>query len=223
MRIDIWSDIICPFCTIGKKHLELALEEFEHAEEVEIHWHSFELDPNAPQNNGEKVVDMLAQKYGMPRQQAIASQEALAARAAEVGLTFNWQEAKAGNTFTAHRLIHAAREYFSREGVEKNVGSGDIEEAFMRAYFTDGVDISDPAQLQKIAVGLGMDAARVDEVLRGQDFADIVRTDEQTARQLGVTGVPFFLIDRKWALNGAQPVAAFAQALRTAASGDDVI
>lgn len=214
MRIDIWSDIICPFCIIGKRHLELALEDFPHAAEVDIHWHSFELDPKAADNEGATVVDLIADKYGISREESIASQQDIARRAEQVGLHFNWEEAKPGNTFNAHRLIHAAREYFSRPEVSHNLDSGDIEEAFIRAYFTEGKDISDPKELKQIALSLGMDEDRIDSVLSSEEFGDIVRTDELHAQQIGITGVPFFLVENKWAINGAQPVDMFRQALQ---------
>ncbi|TQE44189.1 DsbA family oxidoreductase [Corynebacterium phoceense] len=214
MRIDIWSDIICPFCIIGKRHLELALERFEHADEVDIHWHSFELDPNAAPYSGCNVVDMVASKYGSTREQAEAAQLDIARRAEAVGLTFNWEVAKPGNTFAAHRLMHAAWDYFAAQPADAPAPSpAAVEEAFITAYFTDGLDISDPEVLHAIATELGLPAQRVTEVLDSDAYADAVRADEDHAHQLSITGVPFFLIENKWAVSGAQPVELFVQAL----------
>lgn len=197
MKIDIWSDIVCPFCYIGKRHLELALEQFEHADSVEIVWHSFELDPKAPQNSSQSIVEHIAHKYQISMEQSEASQRDIAARAAAVGLTFNWEIAQPGNTFDAHRLIHLGKAH----GLE-----GSAEEAFIKAYFTQGRAIGDPAVLKEIALELGLPEEEIDEVLKGDKFAHAVRADERVAAELGISGVPFFLLENQWVINGAQPV-----------------
>lgn len=205
MKIEIWSDIICPFCTIGKRHLELALEQFEHAEDVDIIWRSFELDPNSPAEVEENVAEGVAQKYGISLEQSIESQRDVARRAQAVGLTFNWEEARFGNTFNAHRLIHLAAQH----GLEDAA-----QEAFTTAYFSGGKSIGNDAVLAELAQGIGLDENQVQEVLHSDAYADAVRADEARAQQLGIHGVPFFLIEEKWAINGAQPPKMFLGALR---------
>ncbi|WP_277102273.1 DsbA family oxidoreductase [Corynebacterium vitaeruminis] len=206
MRIDLWSDVVCPFCLIGKRHLELALEKFPHREDVEVVWHSFELDPTAPARIPGTLVEMISAKYGTSPEQSRRSQEDIARRAHEVGLEFNWEQAKPGNTFNAHRLIHLA------------AGRGLADEAakaFITAYFTDGVAIGENAALREVAIKAGLPADEVDRVLASEEFADAVRGDEQQARALGINAVPFFLFENKWAVSGAQPVEVFVQALNT--------
>lgn len=220
MRIDIWSDIVCPFCIIGKRHLEIALERFEHAEDVEVFWHSFELDPNAPAGHGETLVELVAGKYGISRDQAEASQQDIARRAEQVGLAFNWQEAKPGNTFDAHRLMHATWAAIKADpdveegsGIGPDSARGRVEEAFIKAYFTDGVNVSDPEAIKQVAMSVGLPEVEADRVLSGDAYAQEVRADEAWSRQLGISGVPFYLIDNQWAISGAQPPELMAQAL----------
>ena len=205
MRIDIWSDIVCPFCYVGKRNLEQALAEFEHRDEVEVVWHSFELDPSATEHPDGSLAELIAGKYQMPLEQAIASQESLAARAREVGLEFNWRQARYGNTFDAHRVIH----YASEQGL-----ASAAQEAFKMAYFTEGRSVQDHESILDIASEIGLDTAEVEAVLKSDRYAEQVRADEQLAHQLGINGVPFFLIESKWAVNGAQPAQALLQALR---------
>lgn len=206
MNIEIWSDIVCPFCYIGKRHLELALEQFEHRQDVHITWRSFELDPTAPATADQNLVDMIAEKYGITTEQSEASQHDVATRAQAVGLTFNWQTARYGNTFDAHRLIHLAQEHGLQD---------EAEEAFKKAYFTDSQSVGEHDVLQRYAESIGLPAPQVAEVLASNQYADAVRADEMRARELGIQGVPFFLIDAKWAINGAQPVEAILQGLRS--------
>lgn len=206
MRIDIWSDVVCPFCLIGKRHLELALEQFEHRDEVEIKWHSFELDPSAPQVSDSNLVDMIAQKYGIASEQSARSQEDIARRAEAVGISFNWQNAKPGNTFDAHRLIHLAETHGLVDAAE---------ERFKTAYFSEGKSIGDPVVLKQEALAIGLPEDEINEVLKGNLFAEAVRADEQTARELGINGVPFFLLENQWVINGAQPVDMMLAGLQT--------
>lgn len=197
MKIEIWSDIVCPFCLIGKRHLELALEEFEHRDEVEIIWRSFELDPAAPAVIEGTLAQAVARKYGMSLEQSEASQRDIAARAQAVGLTFNWEQARYGNTFDAHRMIHLAAAHGKASAAQH---------AFKTAYFTDGLAVSDPEVIRQVAHRLGLPAGEVEEVLSTDRYAEAVRADEAQARDYGISGVPFFLIEGKWAINGAQPV-----------------
>ena len=207
MKIDIWSDIVCPFCYLGKRRLETALADFEHRDEVEIQWHSFELDRGAPTVADGSLVDLVAAKYGTDRDQAIAQHESMATAAEELGLEFNWQDARPGNTFDAHRIVHLAAE----QGLADRA-----HERLMRAYFTEGRAVGDRETLVGLATEIGLDAATVRAVLDSDDFGNHVRSDEATAKMLGIESVPFFVLDRKYGVSGAQPPQVFAQALETA-------
>lgn len=210
MRIDIWSDVVCPFCWIGKRHLEEALKEFraEHADaEVEILWRAFQLDPNADASSTETIPEMIARKYSMPLEAAVESQDQMAANFASVGLEFNWRDAKSGNTFDAHRLAAMA----SDRGLDD-----EADEALKKAYFTDGRLVSDHGVLREIGESLGLPGDEVAEMLASDAYAIDVRHDMTMAQGLGISGVPFFVFDGKFAVNGAQPVDVFRQALATA-------
>lgn len=207
MKIDIWSDIVCPFCYIGKRHLELALEQFPHRDQVEIAWHSFQLDPTAPAEVTEPSSAMLARKYGMPLEQAVASQRALEQQAAGVGLEYHLDTARTGNTFDIHRVLQLAAEQ----------GLGDAaHERFMRAHFTDNEPVNDPEVLVRLATEIGLDEARVREVVAGDEYADDVRADIARASAYGARGVPFFVLAEAVGISGAQPVDVFSRALEQA-------
>lgn len=207
MRIDIFSDVVCPFCYIGKRHLEAALDQAGLADQADIHWHAFELDPNAEKFPQQGLVEMIASKYGLDQAQAEQSQEAIAQRARQVGLEFNWRHAQHGNTLDAHRLIHLAGTHGKAPAAE---------EALMRAYFTEGKNPADHRTLRDVAQEIGLDAAEVDQLLSGQRFEAEVREDEAAAHRIGVQGVPFFIFNGKFALSGAQPIDVFVQALQQA-------
>ncbi|MFN3600347.1 MAG: DsbA family oxidoreductase [Dietzia sp.] len=217
MRIDIWSDVVCPFCWIGKRHLEAALEAFrtEHpGTEVEVVWRAFELDPAAPRH-GESGVEessaqMLSRKYGMTLAEAEAGQEKMAERFRELGLEFDWRSTTTSSTFDAHRLASLAADH----GL-----SDEVDEALRRAYFTDGQRLSDPEVLRRVGIEAGVPADAVDRVLTGDEFGDRVREDIEAARGIGVKGVPFFVLDGRLAVSGAQPVEVFRQALDQARAG----
>lgn len=218
MRIDIWSDVICPFCWIGKRHLETALESFraQHPDiPVELVWRAYELDPTAPEVSGDEAgetsAQMLSRKYGMPLGEAEAGQEQMAARFEELGLTFDWRSARICSTFDAHRLAALAAEHGKADAVD---------EALRRAHFSEGLAISDPAVLRTIGLEAGLSKESVDRVLGGDEYTDTVRQDVETARQIGVRGVPFFVFDGRLAVSGAQPVEVFTQALQQALEGD---
>jgi len=207
MKVDIWSDVVCPFCYIGKRRLEEALESFAHRDEVEVVWHSFQLDPSAPAIAEGRTVEKLAAKYGMTLEQAIAAQESLAANAATVGLEFNWQQTKSGNTFDAHRLIHFAA----------TVGKADaMKERLLRAFFTEGEQVGDRAVLVRLAGEAGLDIEQAREVLESSAHAEEVRADIAQAQAYNIRGVPFFVIDGKYGISGAQPTELFSQALNQA-------
>jgi predicted DsbA family dithiol-disulfide isomerase len=195
MDIDIWSDIACPWCYIGKRRLEVALESFEHRDEVQVRWHSFELDPQAPlEREGDNATN-LAQKYGTTREKALAGLANMTETAAGDGLEFHFERARSGNTFDAHRLTHLALAHGLQDA---------IKERLMRAYLTEGELISDHATLRRLALEIGLPEGPVDELLGSDLYADEVRTDEYTARRLGITAVPFFVVDRSVGAAGAQ-------------------
>jgi predicted DsbA family dithiol-disulfide isomerase len=195
MELEIWSDIACPWCYIGKRRLEAALENFEHADDMTITWRSFELDPNAPAERPGELAGHLASKYGMPIEQARQSQEGITATAAGEGLDFHLNVARSGNTFDGHRLVHLAAQH----GLQAA-----MKERLMRAYFSEGQLISDPETLVGLGTEVGLPESEIRELLAGERLADEVRADEQTAAGLGVSGVPTFIVGRKVGVTGAQ-------------------
>jgi predicted DsbA family dithiol-disulfide isomerase len=205
--VEIWSDVVCPWCYIGKRRFEAALEGFEHKDEVEIVWRSFELDPRAPQERHGSYAERLGKKYGMSPERAMNTLEHMTNVAAEEGLDFDFARSRAGNSFDAHRLLHFA----GTRGAQ-----GALKERLLRAYFSEGEAIGLPEVLHRLAVDVGLDADEVATVLAGDDFADHVRADEEAAEELGISGVPFFLVGRKFAVSGAQDTAVFAHALERA-------
>jgi predicted DsbA family dithiol-disulfide isomerase len=205
MDLEIWSDIACPWCYIGKRRLESGLAQFEHADEVTVTWRSFELDPTAPPEREGELAGYLARKYGMPIEQARESQQSLTAMAATEGLAFHFDLARSGNTFDGHRLVHLAAEHGLQEP---------MKERLMRAYFSEGRLVSDPETLVAIGTEVGVPAVEIEELLAGERFAEEVRADEQVAAGLGVSGVPTFIVDRKVGVTGAQPPEVILEMLR---------
>lgn len=204
MKIEIWSDIACPFCIIGKRQLEAALEQYPQRDQVEITWHSFELDPQAKLDFGMDIHDVLANKYGMSRQDAIDSSDRLTMQAKSLGVEFNFEKLIPTNTFNAHRFLHFAT----------SLGMGNMaHELIFKAYFTDGKKISDLDTLISIGKKLGIEEDKIKALFNGDEYSYEVRQDEQEAQNIGVKGVPFFLIDRKYAVSGAQGTPAFLEAL----------
>jgi predicted DsbA family dithiol-disulfide isomerase len=210
LKIDVWSDIACPWCFIGKRRLEAALREFPDADQVAIEWRSFELDPRAPRVRDKSLShnERLAKKYGVTVERAQAMNDRLMGVAAEEGLAFDFQRIQSGNTFDAHRLLHLAK----ARGVQDQV-----KERFMHAYLCEGEPIGEPEALQRLAVDAGLDAEEVQAVLATDQFADEVRADQREAGALGVDGVPFFRIGRYGAA-GAQPAQLLLQILERAFS-----
>jgi predicted DsbA family dithiol-disulfide isomerase len=210
MRIEVWSDVVCPWCYIGKRHLESALSGFEHADGVEVVYRSFELDPSAPEVPVETTVESLAKKFGTD----VAGARELMARAdgvaASVGLELHHADAPHARTVTAHRLLHLALD----EG--GSAQQGELKEALLAAYFGRGEDIGDADVLRAVAVGAGLDPARVDEVLAGEEYLDAVHEDIAQARAYGATGVPFFVVDQRYGVSGAQPAEVFGELLERA-------
>lgn len=204
MKVEIWSDVVCPWCYIGKRRFEKALESFPH--EVEVTYRSFELDPSAPVRSGETVTASLARKYGGAERVA-QMQEHVRGQAAAEGLVFRLEETPHANTVDAHRLLHLA---LAEGGTELQ---GRVKEALLSAYFEDARDLSDHAVLHEVAIAAGLDGGRVDEVLAGTEYAEEVRQDVAQAAAYGATGVPFFVLEGQYAVSGAQPTEVFAQVL----------
>ncbi len=208
MRVDIWSDVVCPFCYIGKKRLEKAAEQA--GIELEVHWHSYQLDQNAPQRQDISNTERLAAKYNRSIEEVEQMQRNIAEMAKEEGIEFNWEKANSGNTFNAHRIIHLAQ--------SQGLGS-EAKEAFFFSYMTQGLAIGERETLEDVAARIGLNPVEVDNVLDSEEFTDFVKFDEEVAReQLNVTGVPFFVFDQRVALAGAQPVNIFKDVLEKAVS-----
>jgi predicted DsbA family dithiol-disulfide isomerase len=207
MNVEIWSDVICPWCYIGKRRFETALSGFAHRDDVSVTWRSFELDPRAPRRYDGTLDDLLAHKYGLPRAQAAAMNARVTSLASAEGLTYRLDTASPGNTFDAHRLIHlAARRSLQAEAKER----------VLRAYFAEGLAIGDTGALAKLAAEIGLDQREVAGALAGDACADEVRADEDRAASFGITGVPFFLFDQHLGVSGAQSQEVFLQALQQA-------
>jgi len=206
LRVDIWSDIVCPWCYVGKRRFEAALAQFPHHDAVAVTWRAFELDPSAPRlaDPSVSLAQGLARKYGMPLPQADGMLVKMTETAAAEGLDFHFEKARRGNTFDAHRVLHLAGE----RGVQDAV-----KERLMRGYFTEGAAVSDPEVLATLGAEAGLDADEVRTVLAAETYAAEVRADEGTARELGITGVPFFVIAGRFGISGAQPATALLEAL----------
>lgn len=214
MRIDVFSDMVCPFCYLGSRHLELALEQFDGAPEVEIHWRSYQLDPNAPATSDQTAAEMVAEKYGISPEQATASQESLTQAAAAVGLDYQLAGTLVGNTFDAHRLSHLA------DDLGGPALAGQWVRRVMRAHFTENRPIGDHEVLTDLAAEVGLDPQRSAAVLAGDEYADAVRADAEQASSLGIQGVPFFVFDNRIGVSGAQPPEVLLQALQQASAGE---
>lgn len=204
MKVEIWSDIMCPFCYIGKRRFEAAIEQFPGAENIEVEWHSFQLDPTIQSGHGDNLYSYLSKRKGIPYQQAEEMNRQVSASAAQLGLTYNLDKAVVANSFDAHRLIQYAKQH--------QLGD-EAEERLFRAYFTEGKDMSDHATLAELAKEIGLEEEPVRQMLAGNQFATEVRKDINEAETLGIRGVPFFVFDRKYGVSGAQPSEAFLQAL----------
>jgi len=209
LLIDIWSDIACPWCYIGKRRLEAALALFPHRAEVEVTWRAFELDPSAPPVRDARVshAERLAKKYGMSVERAEAAIKNLTEVAATDGLEFHFEKARSGNTFDAHRVLHLALE----RGVQDAV-----KERLLRGYMTEGVAIGEREALVTLAGEAGLDRGEVRATLESGRYSAEVRADEEQAATLGISGVPFFVIGGRYAVSGAQPATALLGALERA-------
>ncbi|WP_099224606.1 DsbA family oxidoreductase [Listeria costaricensis] len=207
MKIDVWSDFACPFCYIGKRNLEKAAAG---REDIEIEFHSFELDQNAPKRYDEDIHQLIANKYGKSYEEARAMNDQIGQMAELAGLHYDFDAIQATNTFTAHRLAQFAGTEGKKEA---------LVERLFDAYFTKGAFLNDEETLVELAAEVGLDEEKAREVVRSDEYLAPVRIDETKAMELGINSVPFFLIDNKYALSGAQPVESFAAVLEKAGSG----
>ncbi|MES3035257.1 MAG: DsbA family oxidoreductase [Gemmatimonadota bacterium] len=207
MKIEIWSDIACPWCYIGKRRFEAALAAFPERDALEVTWRSFQLDASAPAKHTQPTVDLLAAKYRMTVEKAQAMMDSMARTGAADGLEFRFERTISGNTFDAHRLIHFAATHGLRD---------QMVERLFAAYFSEGESIGEQDTLLRLATDVGLDAAQVTAMLAGDQHADDVRADQQRAASFGISGVPFFAIDGKYGISGAQPASVLTDALAQA-------
>lgn len=207
MKVNIWSDIRCPFCYIGKRKFEAALEKFPHKDEIEVIWRSFQLDPNLKTQPEVSTFEYFAEMKGTSKEEAMQMHQYVTGIAGQVGLHFDFEKAIVANSFNAHRLIQFAR--------TKALGD-DAEELLFKAHFTDGKNIDDKETLLEIGVALGLEAAVVKEVLESNAYTKEVKEDELRARSIGVRGVPFFVFNDKVAVSGAQSPEIFLETLNKA-------
>ncbi|WP_163526940.1 DsbA family oxidoreductase [Halobacillus ihumii] len=205
MKIEIWSDFVCPFCYIGKRRLEEALSQIAEGEQTEIVYKSFELDPQAEKNTGMSNAEKLAAKYGKSVEEAKQMNKNMEQQATSVGLKYNLDTTVPTNTFDAHRVAKFAE--------SKGLGK-EATERFFQAVLTDSEDVGDHDTLIKLAQDIGLDQTDVSDVLSSEQFGEVVRAEEAEAREIGVQGVPFFVVNRKYAISGAQPTEVFVQSLQ---------
>ncbi|MBC7695441.1 MAG: DsbA family oxidoreductase [Burkholderiales bacterium] len=204
MNVEIWSDVMCPFCYIGKRKFEKALEQFPHKKYINIIWKSFQLDPDSVTDPNLNTIDHLAKRKGWSKQQAQETTAHVTDIAKQVGLEFNFDKAVVANSFDAHRLSHLAKKYNKQN---------DLEEQLFKAYFTDGKNTADHKILTKIGMESGIEEQEIVNVLKSDQYAAEVHEDIVQAQKIGVQGVPFFVLDRKYAVSGAQEPEAFLETL----------
>ncbi|MFC8275368.1 DsbA family oxidoreductase [Streptomyces sp. NPDC057271] len=211
MRVEIWSDIACPWCYIGKARFEKGLAEFAHRDEIEVVHRSFELDPNRPKGDTAPVIDMLAKKYGRTLDEARAMEAHVASNAHSEGLGYRTEGRDHGNTFDIHRLLHLAKERGRQN---------ELLDLAYRANFAEERSVFDDETLVRLGAEAGLDETEVRTVLADETaYADAVRADEREAAELGANGVPFFVLDRRYGISGGQPAEVFTQALEQAWQG----
>ncbi|MBF9236347.1 DsbA family oxidoreductase [Hymenobacter sp. BT683] len=204
MKVEIWSDIVCPFCYIGKRRFEHALEKFPHADQVEVVWRSFELTPDFRPIPGESIHESLAKKKGVSAAEGRKMNDYMATMAKEVGLDYDFEHAVPTNTFLGHQLIHLAA---------KHGKQAEAKERLMAAYYLQGENLNEIDTLAKLATEIGLDAEEAGTALANGTYAEAVRYDEYQAQQINVRGVPFFVFEDKYAVSGAQPTELFAEVL----------
>ncbi|MCS4240350.1 putative DsbA family dithiol-disulfide isomerase [Myroides gitamensis] len=208
MKVEIWSDVMCPFCYVGKKHFENALAQLPFKDKIEVEWKSFQLDPTLPvEGASESTLDYLVKRKGMPKEQIEGMMHHLDQSGAAVGIEFRQDIAIPVNTFRAHRLIHLAQIH----------GKGnEMEEALFFAHFTAGKNVGDLEVLTDLATSIGLNKEEVVALLQSEEQTQEVKNDIEEAQALGISGVPFFVVDRKYGISGAQPIDTFAEALTQA-------
>ena len=204
LKVQIWSDIMCPFCYIGKRRIEEALSQFEHKEAVAIEWKSFELDAGFIPSPDDNLIEHLAEKYRKDTDWAQTMVDNMTQNAKTVGLDFHFEKAVLANSHNAHRLLHLAK---------KHQLANELEELLFKAYLTDGKDLNNWNTLAELGIAVGLDAETVAQVLHSDAYSKEVKQDIQEANAIGVQGVPFFVFDNKYAISGAQPTTAFLQSL----------
>lgn len=207
LKIEIWSDIMCPFCYIGKRKIEAALAEFPNRDAIEIEWKSFQLDPTTTSQPGVSSTDYLAKRYGRDRSWAEEMHNNVASQAQQVGLEYHLDKTVIANSFDAHRLSHLAKKH--------NLGNV-LEELIFNAYFKLGKDLADHGTLTELGLEAGLPLTEIQAVLSSDQYGDAVKADIAEAQQIGVKGVPFFVFDRKYAISGAQPTHLFTETLEKA-------
>jgi predicted DsbA family dithiol-disulfide isomerase len=207
MQVEVWSDVVCPWCYIGKRKLETALSRFPHADQVEVVWRSFQLDPSIPEGRTEATLPALAAKYGRSVEEMTQMQQRVEEVAAGEGLEYHLAEGISGNTLLAHQLLHLA--------AERGLG-GAMKERLLHAHFTEQRSVFDVDSLVALAVDVGLDADEARAALTDRRYLAAVREDIDTARALGATGVPFFVVDRTYGAAGAQPAEVLLQLLERA-------
>ncbi|WP_295668263.1 DsbA family oxidoreductase [uncultured Mucilaginibacter sp.] len=207
MKVEIWSDVMCPFCYIGKRRFEQALQSFGHQDEIEVEWKSFQLNPNMVTNPAISIDQYLADIKGFSLDHAKQLNNHVTQMAAEVGLTYNFDKSVVANSFNAHRYSHLAKKH--GKGIE-------AEEQMFKAYFTDGKNIDDLDTLVELGTAIGLNTDEVRQTLEGNTFADDVKRDIAESRRLGIQGVPFFVMNNKYGVSGAQAVPVFEQTLQKA-------
>lgn len=207
MKIEIWSDVVCPFCYIGKRKLEKALDKFPLKDQVEIEWKSFQLNPEEKTNPSINTLEHLAQSKGWSMDQTREITSNVVEMAKEQGLEFDFEKAKVANTKNAHRLIHFAKQQGK---------GGEMKERLLRAYFSDGENVDDPNTLIKLGAEIGLNESEIKSMLESNQFVDAVDQDIYESRLIGVRGVPFFVLDRKFGISGAQPDEVFEETLEKA-------
>jgi predicted DsbA family dithiol-disulfide isomerase len=213
MKVEIWSDVACPFCWIGKHHFEAAIEQLG-LKNTEIEWRSFELDPHAQLQYDDDLYTLLANKYGQTRDWAVNMANDMKLKGRSIGLEFNFDDTKSTNTFDAHRLLHLAKS----KGLQN-----EAEKILFKAYFKDGKQVGNRQELIEIGVEIGIDPMEVTQTLETDRFATEVRDDEQLGQELGIRGVPFFVVNRKYGISGAQPVEHFVNVLQKARSEEPTL
>lgn len=207
MKVEIWSDVVCPFCYIGKHHFEKAVASLPKDVEIEVEWKSFELDPYAQKDYEDDIYTLLANKYGQTREWALSAAEQMKQKGNDIGLEFNFDISIPTNTFDAHRFLHLAKSFGKQN---------EAEEALFEIHFRDGKHIGNHKVLIEVGQMLGIDMEVINNMLVSDQYAEAVRSDEKNGGELGIRGVPYFVINQKYGISGAQPVVHFKEVLSQA-------